>query len=178
MKIAFTMANRRGGTDLLLREVAQAAMARGMRLVGIVQINSECAGNAALGRDDCDMDVQVLPDGPAIRISQSLGAGSSGCRLDSRALEEAAGLVAAALEAGADALIVNKFGKTEAEGRGLRPVIAEALSRDIPVLVGLNGANAPAFAAFAAGLAEELPPEAAALGRWLDEAVKAAPEAV
>ena len=166
MMIAYTMANRRGGTDLLLRDVAEAAEARGLRLAGLVQINSECAPDGP-----CDMDVRVMPAGRVIRISQTLGPGARGCRLDSQALEEAAGLVAAGLDGGADLLLINKFGKSEAEGRGLRGVIAEAIGRGVPVLVGLNAANEEAFAAFAEGLAEKLPPDAAGIAAWIGRAV-------
>jgi hypothetical protein len=77
------------------------------------------------------------------------------------------GLVSASLAGGADLLIVNKFGKHEADGRGFREVIAEALARGIPVLVGLNGLNLPAFEGFAGGLAVPLPPEEEALSAWV-----------
>ncbi|MDQ2091130.1 DUF2478 domain-containing protein [Marimonas arenosa] len=172
MRIAYTMANRRGGTDLLLREVSEAAQARGVQACGLVQINTECDSGGP-----CDMDVRVLPEGRVIRISQSLGPGARGCRLDSQALEEAAGLVAAALGRGPDLLIINKFGKSEAEGRGLRGVIAEAIALGVPVLVGLNASNEAAFEAFAGGLAEKLPPEHEAILGWLTEAVADGPEA-
>ena len=72
---------------------------------------------------------------------------------------------------GADVLIVNKFGKHEAEGRGFRDVIAEALARDMPVLVGTNGLNRPAFDAFAGGLAVELAPAAAEIDAWIGRAL-------
>ncbi len=162
MNIAYCMANRRGGTDLLLQEVAGFARARGVKTCGLVQINTECQPDGP-----CDMDVQILPDGPVIRISQSLGRGSRGCRLDSPALEDAAGQVAAALEKGADLMIINKFGKSEAEGNGLRAVIAEAIARDVPVLVGLNVANEAAFEAFSGGLAHKLTPEVETVCDWV-----------
>ena len=60
----------------------------------------------------------------------------------------AVGLVATGLSSGADLLIVNKFGKHEAEGRGFRDVIAEAVAMDIPVLVGINALNRSAFESF------------------------------
>jgi len=171
MRIAYTMANRRGGTDLLLREVSEAAARRGVNACGLVQINTECDSGGP-----CDMDVRILPQGQVIRISQSLGPEARGCRLDSQALEEAAGLVAAGLEQGADLMIINKFGKSEAEGRGLRGVIAEAIGRGVPVLVGLNSQNEAAFEAFAEGLAEKLPAETKAIGDWIDSAVSEARE--
>ncbi len=162
MKIAYTMASKRGDTDLLLFGVAEQLVAAGLRPVGTVQINTE--------RDPdlpCDMDVKILPEGPSLRISQSLGREAKGCRLDPAALENAVGLAERALEAGGDCLIVNKFGKHEAEGRGFRALIGEALARDIPVLVGLNALNEAAFMDFVGELAEEIAPDQDALLAWL-----------
>ncbi|CUH64532.1 ABC-type molybdate transport system, ATPase component [Thalassovita gelatinovora] len=165
MNIAYTMAPGRGDTDLLLYQLAQTMLKQGRRPCGTVQINT--------GRENegpCDMDVKVLPEGPIIRISQQLGHAAKGCRLDPNALETAVGLVEASLLEGADCLIVNKFGKHEAEGRGFRSVIAEALSCDIPVLVGLNQLNAEAFMNFVGGEAVVVPPEEAALKSWMEMA--------
>ena len=167
MRIAFTMAPGRGGTDLLLHGVAAALIAQGTRPAGIVQINTERGGGAP-----CDMDVLVLPDGPTVRISQSLGPGARGCRLDPEGLETAAGLMAETLPR-SDCLIVNKFGKHEADGRGFRPVIVEALDIGLPVLLGLNALNAPAFEAFSGGLAQRLAPRRDALVGWLEAAIAA-----
>jgi len=136
MYLACTMAPGRGDTDLILARLATDLATRGLRLCGTVQINTN-----RTGANPCDMDVRVLSDGPVLRISQDLGPSARGCRLDPEALEAAVGLVAASLATGADLLIVNKFGKHEAEGHGFRHVIAEALAMEVPVLVGLNGLN-------------------------------------
>lgn len=113
------------------------------------------------------MDVRVLPDGPTLRISQSLGIGSRGCRLNPGALEDAVGLVEASMAADCDIVIVNKFGKHEAEGGGFRSLIGLAVSLDIPVLVGVNTLNEPAFLDFTGGLAAKLPLSNIAVGDWL-----------
>lgn len=164
MHLAYTMAPGRGDTDLILFKLAGELASRGLRCCGTVQINSERADARP-----CDMDVQVLPDGPVLRISQDLGQSARGCRLDTTALETAVGLVSAQLSSGADALIVNKFGKHEAEGRGLRGVIAEALSMGVPVIVGVNALNLSAFESFADGAAICLPPDASVLEKWMTE---------
>jgi len=173
MKLAYTMAPGRGDTDLVLERLAADLSARGLRCCGTVQINSERADAGP-----CDMDVRVLPDGPVLRISQDLGSQARGCRLDPAALETAVGLVKVSLFSGADLLIVNKFGKHEAEGRGFRDVIAEALAMEFPVLVGLNTLNRPAFESFAEGLALRLPSDPAALMAWVNEVTASANELV
>jgi len=63
-------------------------------------------------------------------------------------------------------VVVNKFGKQEGAGRGFVPVIAAALERGLPVLVGVNRLNLPAFEAFAGGLAEGLPADPALIASW------------
>lgn len=173
MTLAYTMAAGRGDTDLVLERLAADLAARGLRCCGTVQINSPRADAGP-----CDMDVRVLPDGAVLRISQDLGAQARGCRLDPAVLETAVAMVAATLSSGADLLIVNKFGRHEAEGRGFRDVIAEAVAMDIPVLVGLNALNRPAFETFAGGLATRLAPTTEALMAWVNEVTASAQELV
>ncbi|MSU88363.1 DUF2478 domain-containing protein [Rhodobacteraceae bacterium 2CG4] len=161
MKLACTMAPGRGDTDLLLERLATELGGRGLGCCGVVQINSERADAGP-----CDMDVRVLPDGPVLRISQDLGPQARGCRLDPAALETAAGLVATSLLSGADLLIINKFGKHEAEGRGFRNVIAKAVAMNVPVLVGLNELNRDAFEAFAGDMPVRLSSDIEVLMEW------------
>lgn len=63
-------------------------------------------------------------------------------------------------------LIVNKFGKREAEGKGQVPVIAEALEMGLPVLIGVNGLNLAAFLAFAGEDVLALPSDPALIAQW------------
>lgn len=152
-----------GETNRLIAAAAAHLLARGVAVIGGVQANTPRAD-----RCKCDMDLKVLPDGPVIRISQDLGNDARGCRLDYAALEQAVALSEAELGAGTRMLIVNKFGKREAEGGGFRPLIASALDRGLPVLVGLGDKNAEAFTAFAGDFAETIAPTEAALIAWCD----------
>ena len=162
MHLGYVICQARGATDRMLSELAARLMRRDLGLAGVVQTNTECADDTK-----CDMDLRVLPDGPIIRISQSLGTGSRGCRLDTSALEQAVALVGASLDHGPDLLIVNKFGKHEADGRGFRPLIAEALSRGVPVLAGVNGLNEDRFLEFTEGAATRLQPDLSELETWV-----------
>lgn len=165
MNIAYTMLPGRGDTDLLLAALARRLQMAGMRVCGSVQSNHENPGD-----HPCDMNIHVLPDGPVLRISQALGSGSKGCRLDPGILEQAAQEVETRLAAGADVLIINKFGKHEAQGRGFRTAIANAVEQDIPVLVGVNDLNKAAFEAFAAGHAVHLAAQMEPLQAWVEQA--------
>lgn len=159
MQLGYISLPGRGANDWFLAQVA-AQLEWQLRLCGTVQTN--CARS---DRRKCDMDLQLLCSGTVLRISEDRGALARGCTLDTSALLQAVAATEAELPQ-ADLLIVNKFGKTEAEGRGFAPVIGEALCLDVPVLVGVNGLNLTAFREFADGLAELLPPEITVVAEW------------
>ncbi len=163
MHLAYVSTTDRGATDRLLSALAERLLQKGAKLAGVVQSNTECADSSK-----CDMDLRVLPDGETIRISQSLGTMSRGCRLDPAALEQAVGYVTTSLSDAPQLLIINKFGKHEADGRGFRPVIAEALALDVPVLVGVNAMNQEKFIEFTGGEAEEMQADLDAIENWFD----------
>lgn len=166
MELACVNASERGDTNRLLADLAARARACGLRVCGTVQVNTPLKGT-----HHCDMDVTVLPAGPVLRISQSLGPEARGCRLNPHVLEQAVKLTQEQLARGVDLMIVNKFGKHEAEGRGFREVIAEALAQGIPVIVGLNGLNETAFAEFAGEFSSVLPADPDALDAWVARVV-------
>lgn len=164
MDIAYINTRKQGGSDALLSQVATYLIKQRLLLSGTVQTNHDrpdCHG--------CDMDVLVLPDGPTIRISKSLGSESCGCRLDPSALENAVVEVRRRLSQETDILILNKFGKHEAEGRGFRTLIAEALSIGVPILTAVNPLNERAFIDFSGGIAAKLPPDFEYLTNWARE---------
>ncbi|SIN76505.1 DUF2478 domain-containing protein [Vannielia litorea] len=160
MTLAYITLKGRGRTDAFIAKAAHALMRDGLRLCGTVR----AAAPAPAGHP-CDMDLRILPDGPDYRISQSLGPGARGCRLDSGVIEAIASDVETRLDR-TDLLIVNKFGKLEAQGRGLCPAMTQALDADIPVLVGVNAMNLDDFLEFSDGMATSLPPSLDTLRTW------------
>ena len=159
--LGYVRAAGQGEADRLLAAVARDLMAQGWPLAGAVQVNVETRPASP-----CDMELHVLSLSQVVPISQRLGAMARGCRLDPEGLEHAAGLVERALDNGPRLLIINKFGKQEAEGRGFRPLIGVALGRAIPVLTCVSDANLAAFEAFAGGMGEPLPGERDAVIAW------------
>lgn len=159
----------RAPIDALLAAVVGRLRRDGVRVAGFLQEDD----SGIAGADACgSMRLRDLAGGGVMGISQDLGRFSRGCRLDSVALTEAAGRLEASLHAGADLLVVNRFGKAEADGSGLRPVIARAISDGIPVLVPVREDYAPAWADFHGGLAASLPAEAEAVLDWCRRAVR------
>ncbi len=152
----------RGADDLFVR-VAERARAAGLRLAGALQKDEPRPG-----RRRCDMFLTDLASGRRIRISEDRGDLAQGCRLDSAGLTEAAALIERAIRSGsADLVVLNKFGKAEAEeGGGLRDAIAAALEADIPVLIGVSASYVAALHDFAGDLCAIAMDEAAAW-RWL-----------
>ncbi|WP_312949031.1 DUF2478 domain-containing protein [Agrobacterium sp.] len=147
--------------DLCLSQVVTLFEEAGIKPSGAIH-----APYKGANRSKCDMDLKILPDGPVLRISQDLGELSTGCRLDSAALE-AATAEAAAHSDGATVLVVNKFGKHEAEGRGFVPLIVEAMENDKPVVIGVNGLNLDAFLSFSGGMAERLDADPHGIVQWV-----------
>ena len=119
-----------------------------------------------------DMLLRELSSRRTFRISEDRGPAAAGCHLDTFALEDAAGLVEASLDSGAEILLLNKFGKREAQGRGFRGALAAAVQRDIPVLVGIGARNLDAWKEFAGPLAEALPLEREAVAAWCRSALR------
>jgi hypothetical protein len=143
-----------GRAHELMAELSRNLTDAGLRLAGAVQINAS-GGSGKSG--DIDLVILGEEDRP-IRISQSLGAGASGCRLDLGALESAAARAAARL-AGAELIILPKFGAQEALGRGFRGLIGQAAGAGIPVLLHVPGDQRDAFHRFAGEMAEEVAPD-------------------
>lgn len=148
-----------GEADRLLNNLAADLEMQGVRLAGAVQTNIDLGADCA-----CDMELRVLGDeGPIVRISQSLGTESQGCRLDAGALETAVERARRALEAGAELVILNKFAKQESYGRGFRDVIALALDMGVPVLTYVPDEHVAAFTEFAGDFASPVAHQDAAV---------------
>ena len=159
--LGYLVAEGQGAADRLLFSVAEHLLADGWFLAGAVQANSE---GQPMSR--CDMDLHVLAADRVVRISQNLGMHSTGCRLDPVSLETAVGLAETALSKSPHLCVVNKFGKTEVDGKGFRSVIAEAIARDIPVLTSVSRGNLGAFNFFVDGFGEEIPADFDSVLKW------------
>jgi len=141
--------------DQALRTIALTLLERGCRLAGLVQHNTPRPG-----RSRCDMMLEELSSGALLGISQDRGPLARGCALDVGQLLQAMQIVRAGLGQRPDLVILNKFGKTEAEGAGFRPLIGEALEAGLPLLIAVPWRNIESWRLFAGPLARELELEA------------------
>jgi Protein of unknown function (DUF2478) len=147
--------------DRLLIDFADDLCGSGLRPVGVIQCGRSCrAENPRLG-------AIMLPGREIIGLSipaQDCGAG--GCRLDDRQLGEVAQRLAAAIDDGADLVVINRFGRAEAEGRGLIKRIVQAIGADIPVLIAVPERYFSDWLRFSDGMNVRLPCRREALDRW------------
>ncbi|HEX6959420.1 MAG TPA: DUF2478 domain-containing protein [Ferrovibrio sp.] len=134
---------------------------RGLRIAGLIERNKEPSRHS-----HCDMELEDIATGRRISIAEDRGQAATACRLDLSGLALAYAAVKANFAA-ADLVVVSKFGKTEAEGGGLRGLVAEAMEAQVPVLVGLPERCLSAWMDFAGEYGRPLQLNGAALYRWL-----------
>lgn len=151
--------------DRALSSLGYALREQGVAVRGLVQRNKPVAD-----RVKCDMDLEELGSGKVFHISKDRGALAQGCRLDVEMLLIAGEVLEDALEHGCELLIVNKFGRTEAEGGGLRSLLARSVSHEITTIVGVSRQNVDPWLQFAGGLSDLCPVEDTEyLAAWVRE---------
>ena len=153
--------------DALITRCATDLAASGYRLGGIVQSNAHRPG-----RRRCDMYVKDLLGGDEIKISFDRGNEARGCRLDPDAFARIDGWIERAVLEHVELLVINKFGREEANGRGLRAVLAEALIAEIPLLIGISTQNLSDFLTFVGDSATRLRPDIEAMTAWCRNAIE------
>jgi hypothetical protein len=109
----------------------------------------------------------MLPGGETVGlVADTENCDAGGCRLDDQRLSELADRLAAAIDDGPDLVVINRFGRAEAEGRGLVKPIAQALKADIPVLIAVPERRFFDWIRFSDGMNVRLPCRREALDRW------------
>lgn len=166
MQLGYVVLGESGAVDQLFADLAKDLAAAGIYVAGVVQERHN-----RHDRSRCDLRLRQLPQGPVTAISLDLGEGSEGCRLDTGALEQISAEVAANLPL-AKLVLINRYGKQEARGKGFVTVLAEALGIGVPVLVGVAPGWVAEFQSFSAGMAKEVLPEPKALKDWALSAVR------
>lgn len=135
----------------LVADFADGLARRGVRLGGVIQISAEV--EACHCKDTHVLDLET---GAHLPILQDLGQHSESCRIDTAALAEIGQLISAAIARRPDLLFINRFGKLEAEGKGLYGGIGEAAAAGIPTLVAVSTRYLVPWRQFTQGFDEEL----------------------
>jgi nucleoside-triphosphatase THEP1 len=147
----------------VFKTLVERCRAMGLSLAGVLQHQAFAAGDRR-----CDVVLEDLATGHRTALFENRGAGARGCRLDEAALAEATARIEGSLEHAPQLLILNKFGKVECEGGGLRDLIASAIDRGIPVVIGVPKRNIDAWRSFAGEFAIELTDDAHEVDGWLE----------
>jgi hypothetical protein len=152
--------------DFLTR-AANLLRADNIRLGGALQENAPGPTGRCAAMTLIDLASQSR-----FRISQDLGSQAEGCRLDARGLTEIGALLDQTLDDDVELLILNRFGKAEAEGGGLRTAFARAIEASIPIVTAVRSPYTEAWSKFHGGLAIDLMPDFGPALAWCRDAVR------
>jgi hypothetical protein len=153
--------------DEFLTRAANLLRAENIRLGGVLQENERCAAGSCAAMTLIDLTSQSR-----FRISQDLGPLAQGCRLDARGLMEIGVLLDRTIDGEVELLVLNKFGKAEAEGGGLRSAFVRAIESGIPVVTAVKSTYTEAWTQFHGGLAIDLAPDLGRVRAWCADAVR------
>ena len=155
--------------DAVLSASVDLLRSRGVRVAGLLQHLGE-----PLPGGKRTMYVEDLSSGERIRLDIPRGPEASGCRLDSDGLNRAACALRNAIAQRPDVLMVNRFGKQEAEGHGMRAELAEAVSSGLPTIVAVNQSLVGEWEKFLGEPGHLLKPEPTEIVNWFCQRLRSA----
>lgn len=149
--------------DRVVADALDMARGAGVPVAGVVQKNIQ-----RLDRVHNDMHLVSLCGSNEYKISEDRGRLATGCRLDRDLISKAALDVEQALLSRTPRLLVlNKFGKAEEEGGGMRQAIALAIDAEIPVLMSVGRLSIGSLLDFAGALVEIAPADVVQARAWM-----------
>jgi hypothetical protein len=165
--IAALVYSRGDDPDALLRSFAADVANVGCRVVGFHQEGHCHATNG--------MRLTLLPSGVAVSITQELGPDSNSCSLDPTQLDCACAELRRYLtSSGAELVVLNRFGRLEEAGRGLRAEIIAAVLAEIPLIIAVSEHRFDAWNRFVGGMSVKLACRRDHVDQWW-RSVRAAP---
>lgn len=144
-----------GGIDRILGEVANKLARGGLRVAGLIQTRGEVTAECSCR----EMRLHDLATGKVTIISEKRGPAARGCHLDWEALTGLAQSLEEDLSPQTDVLIINRFGRSESEGRGFRNAIERALELEVPVIVAFRAEYENEWMDFQGGMAKPCDPD-------------------
>jgi len=146
--------------DGVLAQVVSRLKSRGIAMAGVLQT---CGGE---GYEHSDLRLESITGRWSLPIMQKRGALSSGCSLDYSAVAEASLRVASDIAPETRLVVLNRFGRAEAEGNGFRSILEKCLEEGKPALCAVRNDYAREWEEFHGGLADTLLPEPDAILEW------------
>lgn len=154
--------------DEQLQAFVQYLQEQGKQVLGVVQAPDEVSFAYR-----SKMGIINLANGHYTSISQDLGEHNTSCCLDSEAVSNASQILKEARALKPDLIIVNRFGKLEAEGEGFADEMLEIMSESIPMLTVVTPQFLESWRAFSGDLGSELFPDLDELKQWFQQTNKA-----
>jgi len=155
--------------DAVLSAAVDLLRSNGVRVAGLLQRFGETLPGGKRA-----MYVEDLSNGERIRLDIPRGREASGCTLDPDGLNRAACALKTAIAQRPDVLMVNRFGKQEAEGHGMRAELAEAVSSGVPTVVAVSQALIADWEKFVGEPGHLLKPEPDDIVNWSRQQVRPA----
>jgi hypothetical protein len=142
-RVGILVYSREFRPDVVLRQAVDRLKSTGVHVGGLLQDGSpDDAGRCGA------LFLEDIQTGRRVQAFEIRGADTPGCRLDLSSLVKAGGWLRAAIETRPDVLFINRFGRQESGGRGLRDEIAAAIETGLPVVIAINKAFLPEWHAF------------------------------
>jgi nucleoside-triphosphatase THEP1 len=163
-----------GGFDIdaVLSTAVDLMRSSGVRVGGLLQRFGE-----QLPGGKRSMFVEELSSGERIRLDLPRGPEASGCVLDPDGLNRAACALRDAIAQRPDVLMVNRFGKQEAEGRGMRAELAEAVSSGLRTVIAVPQSLLGDWEKFLGEPAYLLKPDPTAIANWACRRIQSSAQA-
>lgn len=152
--------------DRIFAEAVGLLQALDVQVGGVLQFFGERLANGKRS-----MWVEDIGSGTLIRLDHPRGPGAVACMLDPDALARTACMLQAALERKPQLVVVSRFGNAEADGRGLRTELAEAICSGAPVLVAVKFSLLNDLEGFLGCAAHLLLPSVPAIVGWAENIV-------
>lgn len=152
--------------DTILAAAVVRIRERNIAVGGLLQHFGERLANGKRS-----MWIEDILTGASIRLDRPRGPGATACILDPDALAQAACILRRATASGAALLVVNRFGNAEADGRGMRAELADAICSGAAVLVAVRYSLLNDLEGFLGGPAHLLLPSPAAITAWAENLV-------
>jgi hypothetical protein len=153
--------------DDLLTRIADRLHGDRINMAGVLQENGGDAAGVCSA-----MTLVNLASRGRFRISQDLGSQAEGCRLDPQGLAEIGALLDRPLSKDVELLMLNRFGKAEAEGGGLRSAFVRAMEAGVPMLTAVRPPYIEAWSKFHGRLAVDVPADLDAVIAWCRASVR------
>lgn len=147
--------------DEQLQPFIQYLQEEGKVVLGVVQAPEEVSFAYRT-----QMGIINLNNGEFISIAQDLGKDNTSCCLDSEAVSNASHILKHAREQAPDLIVVNRFGKLEAEGEGFADEMLEIMSLGLPMLTIVATRFLEPWREFSGGLSTEIKPNLSDIKTW------------